>query len=82
MVVFFSNSEDAAGDARTHVLDELLVAHLAPARRIIQVHNLDRLVLGHRQIQLPHGVACARCRDAIDAARIGSKSREKPPTPS
>jgi hypothetical protein len=35
MVVFFSNSEDAAADARAHVFDELLVAHLPFARRII-----------------------------------------------
>ena len=60
MVVFFSNSEDAAADARADVFDELLVAHLALPGRIIQVDNLDGFLLRHRQIQLPHGVACVR----------------------
>ena len=48
MVVFFSNSEDAAADARAHVLDELLVAHLALAGRVVQVDDLHSFVLGHR----------------------------------
>ena len=58
MVVFFSNSEDAAADTRADVFDELLVAHLALPGRIIQVDNLDRFVFGHREVELPHGVAC------------------------
>ena len=58
MVVFFSNSEDAAADPRADVFDELLVPHLPLPGRIIQVDNLDRFLLAHRQIQLPHGVAC------------------------
>ena len=48
MVVFFSNSEDAAADTRADVLDELLVPHLALPGRIIQVDNLYGFVLGHR----------------------------------
>ena len=58
MVVFFSNSEDAAADARADVFDELLVAHLALATGVVEVHDLDRFLFAHRQIQLPHGVAC------------------------
>ena len=48
MVVFFSNSEDAAADTRADVLDELLVAHLALARRVVEVDNLDGFVFAHR----------------------------------
>ena len=48
MVVFFSNSEDAAADARADVFDELFVAHLPLPGRIIQVDNLYGFVLGHR----------------------------------
>ena len=58
MVVFFSNSEDAAADPRADVFHELLVPHLPLPGRIIQVDNLHGFVFGHRQIQLPHGVAC------------------------
>ena len=58
MVVFFSNSEDAAADARADVFHELLVAHLALPGRIIQIYYLYGFLFGHRQIQLPHGVAC------------------------
>ena len=57
MVVFFFKVEDAAVDPRADVLDELLVAHLALAGRVIQVDDLHSFVFGHRQIQLPHGVA-------------------------
>ena len=69
MVVFFSNSEDAAADTRADVFDELLVAHLALAGRIIQVHDLHSFVFAHREVQLPHGVAC-----------VTSKSDEEPHT--
>ena len=48
MVVFFSNSEDAAADARADVFDELLVAHLPLPGRIIQVHDLHSFLFGHR----------------------------------
>ena len=48
MVVFFSNSEDAAADPRADVLHELFIAHLALPGRIIQVDNLYGFVLGHR----------------------------------
>ena len=48
MVVFFSNSEDAAADARADVFDELLVAHLALATGVVEVDNLDRFLLRHR----------------------------------
>ena len=48
MVVFFSNSEDAAADARADVLDELLVAHLALATGVVEVDNLDGFVFAHR----------------------------------
>ena len=58
MVVFFSNSEDAAADARADVFDELFVPHLALPGRIIQIDNLHGFVFAHREVQLPHGVAC------------------------
>ena len=65
-MVFFFKVEDAAVDPRADVLDELLVAHLAFPRRVIQINNLNGLVLGHGEIQLPHGVACARVRRRRD----------------
>ena len=48
MVVFFSNSEDAAADTRADVFDELLVPHLALPGRIIQIYYLYGFLLGHR----------------------------------
>ena len=69
MVVFFSNSEDAAADARADVLDELLVAHLALPGRVVQVDDLNGFVLGHREVQLPHGVACENDTHETAAAR-------------
>ncbi len=48
MVVFFSNSEDAAADTRADVFHELFIAHLPFPGRIIQVDNLHGFVFGHR----------------------------------
>ena len=48
MVVFFSNSEDAAADTRADVLHELFIPHLALPGRIIQVHDLHGFVFAHR----------------------------------
>ena len=48
MVVFFSNSEDAAADPRADVFDELLVAHLALATGVVEVDDLHGFLFGHR----------------------------------
>ena len=48
MVVFFSNSEDAAADARADVLHELLVAHLALATGVVEVYDLYGFLFAHR----------------------------------
>ena len=69
MVVFFSNSEDAATDTRADVFHELFVAHLALATGVVEVHDLDRFVFAHREVQLPHGVACENDTHETAAAR-------------
>ena len=69
MVVFFSNSEDAAADTRADVFDELFIAHLALATGVVEVDNLHRFVFGHGEVQLPHGVACENDTHETAAAR-------------
>jgi len=44
----FEVGQDAAADARTDVLHELLVAHFPFARRVVEVDNLNRFFFGHR----------------------------------
>ena len=48
MVVFFSNSEDAAADTRADVFDELFVPHLALATGVVEVYDLYGFLFAHR----------------------------------